>query len=70
MKPNFYEQTAGNAELHDLLANVNKKSFFFVSNILASFTSHESYFNTANFILLHFTVSKFFGYFTLSDLLH
>jgi len=52
MKPNFYEQTAGNAELHDLLSNVNKKVFF-VSNILASFTSHESYFNTVNFILLH-----------------
>jgi len=70
VKPKFYEQTTGNDELHDLLSDVNKKCFF-VSIILTSFTSHESYFNTANFIFFYvFSVSKFFGYFTLSDLLH
>lgn len=60
IKPKFYEQTAGNAEMHDLFSNVNKKVFF-ISIILASFTSDESYFNTANLILFmsfHFLSSS------------
>jgi hypothetical protein len=70
VKPKFYEQIAGNAELHDLLSNVNKEGFL-IEIVFASFTYHEIYFNTASFVLFtSFQVSEFFGYCTFSDFLH